>query len=91
MAAGKNKNYVSVWFWMFALFIMALPCVGFIMVIVWAFVGDNESRKNYFRAILAWMLIGAVLWGGLMAFGFWPQIEKKVHEQLQQRGLEKRQ
>jgi len=78
MANGKNKNHVSFWFWMLALFVTALPCVGFIMVIVWAFVGDNESRKNYFRAVIAWFLIVAAIWVVVMACGFWPEIQKQM-------------
>ena len=58
MSEEQDKNYVSVGFWMFAMFVMTLPCIGLIMIIVWAFVGDNESRKNYFRAILAWFALG---------------------------------
>ena len=69
---------------MFALFIMALPCVGFIMVIVWAFVGDNDSRKNYFRALIAWSLIFLALWIGLMALGFWPEIQKQIQTRIHQ-------
>ena len=78
MPKGNDKNYVSFWFWMFALFVAALPCVGVIMVVIWAFVGENESRKNYFRAIIAWFLIVAALWVGIMALGFWPEIQKQV-------------
>ena len=77
MATG-NKNYVSFWFWFFALFVTAIPCVGFLMVILWAFVGDNESRKNFFRAWLAWVLLFLALWGGILALGFWPEIQKFV-------------
>lgn len=81
MAKGKNKDHVSFWFWMFALFVTALPCIGFVMVIVWAFVGTNESRKNYFRAVIAWFLIVASIWIILMAtgitVGFWPEIQKE--------------
>lgn len=84
MANTKNKNYVSFWFWMFALFILALPCIGIIMTVVWAFVGDNESRKNYFRALIAWFLIIAVLWIGVMAFGLWPEIQKQIQIWMQQ-------
>ena len=62
---GKDKNYVSFWFWLFALFIAALPCIGIVMVVIWALVGSNESRKNYFRALIAWFLILTVLWCGL--------------------------
>ncbi len=78
MANGKNKNYVSFWFWLFALFIMALPCIGMVMIIVWAFVGDNESRKNYFRALIAWFLILTAIWAGIMLLGFWPEIQKQI-------------
>jgi hypothetical protein len=83
MANGKNKHYVSFWFWFFALFVTALPCIGLIMVIVWAFVGENESRKNYFRAVIAWSLILFALWMVFMALGFWPEIQKAVQSWLQ--------
>ncbi len=78
MANGKNKNHISVWFWLFALFVMALPCIGVIMIIVWAFVGDNESRKNYFKALIIWFLILVALWGTLMAIGLSPLVLKQL-------------
>jgi len=84
MAKG-NKNYVSFWFWFFALFVTAVPCIGWIMIIVWAFVGQNESRKNYYRALIAWFLILTAAWIVLMAFGFWPLIQQKF-EQLWTQG-----
>jgi heme/copper-type cytochrome/quinol oxidase subunit 2 len=84
MAKRSDKNHVSVLFWMFMLFVMALPCVGFIVIFVWAFVGDNETRKNYCRAIIAWGVILTAIWLGIMAFGFKPQIEKKLQTWLQQ-------
>lgn len=83
MAKG-NKNQVSFWFWFFALFVMALPCIGVIMIIVWAFVGDNESRKNYFRALIAWFLILTCFWLIIMALGFWPEILKQIQTWLEQ-------
>jgi uncharacterized membrane protein YqjE len=81
---GKNKNYVSVWFWMFAIFLMALPCIGFVMVIIWAFVGENESRKNYFRALIIWFLILAAIWGSLIAAGLSPLLWQKLLTWLHQ-------
>jgi hypothetical protein len=84
MAKGNNKNYISFWFWMFALFVTALPCIGFIMIIVWAFVGENESRKNYFKALIAWFLIMAVIWGVIMTLGLLPLMEKQVEIWTQQ-------
>ncbi len=82
MAKGKDKNHVSFWFWMFAMFITALPCIGIIMIIVWAFVGDNQSRKNYFRAVIAWFLILAALCAVLIAIGLWPETLKQVQTWL---------
>ncbi len=78
MAKGNDKNHVSVWFWMFAMFVTALPCVGIIMIIVWAFWGENESRKNYFRALIAWFLIFTAIWAAIMAFGLWPEIQRQI-------------
>ena len=78
MAKGGNKSTVSVWFWMFAIFVMALPCVGMIMVVVWDFLGENESRKNFFKAVLLWYLIIAVVWTVLFVIGFWPEIYDNI-------------
>jgi hypothetical protein len=85
MSNGNDKNYVSFWFWMLALFVTAIPCVGLIMILIWAVVGENESRKNFFRAIIAWALIGVVLWMGLMLLGLGPEILKQLEALSQQR------
>jgi hypothetical protein len=69
---GKDKNHVSFWFWFFALFVLALPCIGVVMIVVWAFLGENESRKNYFRALIAWFLILAAIWLAIAALGMAP-------------------
>ncbi|MGA9779140.1 MAG: hypothetical protein ACLPRE_12850 [Limisphaerales bacterium] len=53
----EERNYISVGSWMGMMFVTAIPLIGLIMILVWAFSGENESRKNYFRAILAWILI----------------------------------
>ena len=74
MANGKDKNYVPVWFWMLALFVVAIPCIGWVMIIVWAFWGENESRKNYFRAILIWCLFWVLLFVALICLGLLPGV-----------------
>jgi len=56
MSDQTDKNYVSVGNWMWMMFVTAIPIIGQIMVLVWAFTGENDSRKNYFRAILAWLV-----------------------------------
>ncbi len=63
---------------MLAMLVMAIPCVGPIMLIVWAFAGDNESRKNYFRAILLWILIFVAIAVMLAILGQWPHIQKQI-------------
>lgn len=57
MSDQEDRNYVSVGSWMGMIFVTAIPIVGLIMALVWAFSGENESRKNYYRAILSWILI----------------------------------
>ena len=85
MAKANNKDYVSFWFWMWALFVTALPCIRVIRVIVWAFVGVNESRKNYFRALIAWFVILSVLWLVVLSLGFWPEIQRHLQAWWQRR------
>lgn len=69
---------------MFALFVMALPCVGTIMVLVWAFTGENESRKNFFRAVIAWALLFTGFWTVVVMTGVMPELVKHLEAWLQQ-------
>jgi len=39
------------------LFLTAIPVLGLVFVLVFAFAGENESRKNLFRALIAWFSI----------------------------------
>ena len=81
---GKDKNYVSFWFWMFALFVMALPCIGVVMIVIWALVGENQSRKNYFRALIVWGLILTFFWVIIAALGLLPVMLNQLQNWLQQ-------
>jgi nitrate/nitrite transporter NarK len=42
---------------MFLLFLQAIPIVNLIVMLVLAFAGDNQTRKNYYRAMLVWLLL----------------------------------
>lgn len=56
-----NKEVMTMGQWLITTLIMAIPCVGFIMTLVWAFGSGNENRKNFCRASLIWMVIAIVL------------------------------
>lgn len=65
--------------------ITAIPVIGWIMIFVWAFTGENESRKNYYRAILAWMLVFIAAAVALVLLGSWPAIQDLLHTQSHKR------
>ena len=81
---GRDKNYVSFWFWFFALFVIVLPCIGVVMILIWAFLGENESRKNYFRALIVWGLIMTFFWVIVAALGLLPLMLNHLQTWLQQ-------
>ena len=78
----SDRNYVSIGFWMLAIFVMAIPCIGWLMAIVWAFTGDNESRKNYFKAVLIWFVVFFLLIVALGMAGSFPGILKQIQESM---------
>lgn len=78
MNNDSDRNYISVGFWMWMMFVTAIPVIGWIMVLVWAIAGDNESRKNYFRAILMWIVLLVTLVGLLALLGYAPAILKPM-------------
>lgn len=61
MEKPVDRNYISVGSWMGMMFVLFIPVINLIMILVWSFAGENESRKNYFRAILSWTVIMVVL------------------------------
>ena len=56
------------------------------MTFVWAFTGDNESRKNYFKAQIAWGLLWILIWGAIVAAGYEPSF-KRTGLELTQKAL----
>ncbi len=53
--------------WLITIIIQAIPCVGIIMLFVWAFGQGNTNRKNYSRAMLIITAVGIVL--GIILYG----------------------
>jgi hypothetical protein len=78
MNNDRDNNYISTGSWMWMMFVTAIPFVGFIMMIVWCFTGENESRKNYFRAIWAWILVFFALIVALALLGHGPAFLKHI-------------
>ena len=80
----EDKNYVSVGSWMGMMFVTAIPVIGLLMIFVWAFSGENESRKNYYRAILSWIFILVVLCVALVLVVTWqggaPALQKYIQD-----------
>jgi len=85
MYNDNDRNYVSVGGWMLMMLVTAIPVIGQIVIIVWAFAGDNESRKNYFRAILVFFLLFVGLFVLLAVLGNGPAILKQL-ESLTRKG-----
>lgn len=78
-----DRNYISVGQWMLWLLLAAIPCVGLIVVIIMAFTGENESRKNYFRALILWFVIlVAVVAVIAVAGGGWASIQQEMQRRL---------
>jgi hypothetical protein len=70
---------------MLMMLVTALPCIGLIMIIVWAFVGENESRKNYYRAMIAWFAIILVVVTGLALIGQGSEIMRQIQQSIQKK------
>jgi hypothetical protein len=78
MSDEGDRNYISVGGWMLLLLLMAVPCVGLVALIVLAFTGENETRKNYCRAIIAWFLVLVAIGVAVALLGLGPEIQKQI-------------
>jgi hypothetical protein len=85
MTNERDPNYISVGAWMWMMFVTAIPCLGLLMIFIWAFTGENESRKNYFRAMLVWAGIIVVFFVFLALLGQVPMIQKQLGDALHKR------
>lgn len=62
MQNGQNlEQPLSLGEWLITLIVLAIPCVGLVMMFVWGFGQGNTSRKNYCRALLIFAAISIVL------------------------------
>ncbi|MEI8200866.1 MAG: hypothetical protein WCG21_12455 [Eubacteriales bacterium] len=57
-----SSETVSLGDWIVTMILSAIPIVGLIMILVWAFGGGAKpSKKNYARALIIMAIIGIVL------------------------------
>ena len=67
----REGRITSVGEWFLIILVLSIPLVNLIMLLVWAFSNDgHESRANFCKAALIWMLIGiglAIIWVVIMA------------------------
>ncbi len=48
--------------WVLTIFLTCIPCVGLILLFVWAFGnGTNKSKSNWAKAQLIWVAIGIII------------------------------
>jgi len=78
MAKGRDKNFVSIWFWLLSMLVMAIPFVNIVMTLIWAFTGENEARKNYFKAVIVVFCLMAGFAIVLLSLGMLPGLLDKV-------------
>ena len=56
------KQPMSVGDWFITMLITAIPVVGIIMLLIWAFGSNtNENKANWAKASLLWMVIGIII------------------------------
>ena len=72
--SDESTTVMSTKDWIITFLLMSIPCVGFILMIIWAFGSTgNQNRKNHSRALLIyWLIVTAgyiLLWIALIALG----------------------
>ena len=57
-----NEKPMTLGDWLVTLLIQMIPCIGIIMLFVWAFGGGNVNRKRYAQAALIFAAIVVVIY-----------------------------
>lgn len=65
-----KETPVNMWDWFITIAITAIPLVGFIMLLVWAFGSDSKpSKASWAKATLLWYVLGVVLVSFALSLG----------------------
>ncbi len=57
MTRKPPDKEVSVLYWMLAMFVTSLPVINLIVVPIMAFKSSTPTKRNYYRAIIAWCVL----------------------------------
>jgi cytochrome bd-type quinol oxidase subunit 1 len=74
---------VSILDWVLTIIVMAIPCVNVIMLFVYAFTGDKESKKNFFKArliLIAASIIASVIFWVVLIIVLGPRIPQLLED-----------
>ncbi|MCH4183932.1 MAG: hypothetical protein LKF61_00400 [Eggerthellaceae bacterium] len=73
MAPNRDSDEtLTIGHWVVVILLTAIPIVGFVMTLIWAFNSTTpQAQRNWARATLIWMLVGAALWLIFFFGGIW--------------------
>ncbi len=74
MPKRGDKSPVSFGRWFLTIFMIAIPCIGFLYMVFGAIVSASESRRNFYRAHLAWLAIIVGFYLTLFGIGIAPDV-----------------
>lgn len=67
---GSSDRPMSVGEWFVTLLVLALPLIGIVMYLYWAFAdGVNENKRNFCRAGLLWFALMVAVCVMVLALG----------------------
>ena len=69
---------ISMWGYFGYELLFAIPCVGFILLIVFSFSASNVNLKNFARSYFCFLIIIAIIIGLLMATGMFAAVVSSI-------------
>ena len=80
MPKKLEKSPVTFGSWFLTIFMIAIPCIGFFYIVFGAIMSMNESRRNFYRAHLAWIPVLVLFYLSLFAAGLAPSALKMIDD-----------
>lgn len=78
----ENTKVMTMKDWLICMLVMCVPLVNIVMMFVWAFDNGNENRKNFFKAMIVFAIIGFVLSASLGVFLFSFIVDTALNPQI---------